>query len=445
MTTVRLCNDSTKHFADAFDFVDIVFDTAYIANRFHVPVKNAVGGIGSLVINTPSPFFDNSGQYGSAGRLLGLNVFPSHNFFDGGERGQSHEIGHQWINFLPLPVLAAGNPHWPASTLASGTMGLSIASSNVGGDYNCALTPTPGGLQAAPVTAPRVFNDLDLYLMGMIPPSQVATHYVFSNQSTALNVPCTGTLPYSMFAAVTIGDVIASAGARTPAYPNTKRDFTLAVIVISDTLLSAEAMAFYDWFAQRAEARTLLAEHVGLVASISAPFYLQTGERGTLTSRLANLPMPVVEFYNAGLDHYFITWGAAEMNDLDTGVHAGWTRTGQSFNAYTMTQGSTSPVCRYYIPPGFGDSHFFGRGTLECNDTGRKFPSFTLEESNYMHMLLPSAGVCPAGTTPVYRVFSNRPDANHRYMTSKVLRDQMVARGWLAEGDGDDLVVMCAP
>jgi len=25
------------------------------------------------------------------------------------------------------------------------------------------------------------------------------------------------------------------------------------------------------------------------------------------------------------------------------------------------------------------------------------------------------------------------------------VRDQMVARGWLAEGDGPDLVVMCAP
>ena len=46
---------------------------------------------------------------------------------------------------------------------------------------------------------------------------------------------------------------------------------------------------------------------------------------------------------------------------------------------------------------------------------------------------------------PVYRVFSNRADANHRYMTDRGVRDQMVASGWLAEGDGADLVVMCAP
>ena len=34
-----------------------------------------------------------------------------------------------------------------------------------------------------------------------------------------------------------------------------------------------------------------------------------------------------------------------------------------------------------------------------------------------MFMALPVAGVCPANTTAIYRVFSDRADANHRYMT----------------------------
>ena len=62
-----------------------------------------------------------------------------------------------------------------------------------------------------------------------------------------------------------------------------------------------------------------------------------------------------------------------------------------------------------------------------------------------MQMFLPTAGVCPASTTQIYRVFSDRPDANHRCMTDKTVRAAMVAKGWLAEGDGPDLVVMCAP
>ena len=154
----------------------------------------------------------------------------------------------------------------------------------------------------------------------------------------------------------------------------------------------------------------------------------------------------VVEFYHQAFDHYFISHVAGEIAKLDAGIQIkGWTRTGYSFKTYTTAQAGTSPVCRYYIPPGLGDSHFFGRGSLECSETGQKNPSFELEDPAFMHMLLPAQGVCPANTTKVYRVFSNRPDANHRYMTDPVVRDQMVARGWWAEGDGPDRVVMCAP
>ena len=79
-------------------------------------------------------------------------------------------------------------------------------------------------------------------------------------------------------------------------------------------------------------------------------------------------------------------------------------------------------MCRFYIPPAQGDSHFFGRGQKECDDTAAKFPTFVLEDPAFMQMFLPVAGVCPANTTEVYRVFSNRADANHRYMTDKAIR-----------------------
>lgn len=154
----------------------------------------------------------------------------------------------------------------------------------------------------------------------------------------------------------------------------------------------------------------------------------------------------VVEYYHAGLDHYFITGLASEVAALDAGTQIrGWTRTGRTFKAYAAAEAGSSPVCRYYLPPAFGDSHFYGRGTAECNATGQQHPGFVLESSAFMHMRLPDSGACAPGTIPVYRVFSNRADANHRYMTDRALRDQMVAAGWVAEGDGFDRVVMCAP
>jgi hypothetical protein len=170
-------------------------------------------------------------------------------------------------------------------------------------------------------------------------------------------------------------------------------------------------------------------------------------ERVQFSDALLSLnPAASVEYYNAAQDHYFMTWVPSEIAILDAGVTIkGWSRTGYSFDTYSSPATGTSPVCRFYIPPQLGDSHFYGRGTEECNATGQKNPTFVLEDPDFMNMFLPVAGVCPANTTEVYRVFDNRPDANHRYMTDKSLRDQMVAKGWIAEGDGPDLVVMCAP
>ena len=167
---------------------------------------------------------------------------------------------------------------------------------------------------------------------------------------------------------------------------------------------------------------------------------------GTLRTCSISGGVPVIEHYNASLDRYFITSLPEEQANLDNGrTPTSWTRTGYWFKTFLSAPPGTSPVCRFCIPPGLGDSHFFGRGIDECSATGQHHPTFVLEDPAFMHVYLPIAGVCPAGTTPVYRAFDGRPDANHRYMTDRAIRDQMVGRGWIAEGDGPDLVVMCSP
>jgi uncharacterized delta-60 repeat protein len=155
----------------------------------------------------------------------------------------------------------------------------------------------------------------------------------------------------------------------------------------------------------------------------------------------------LVEYYHAPRDHYFMTWSASEIAALDGsgGGAGGWKRTGSTFRAYFGAKPGTSPVCRWYLPPGYGDSHFFGRDQKECDEVAEKFPQFILEDARFFHTVLPVAGVCPTGTTPVYRLFSNRPDSNHRYTTDRTVRDEMVAKGWVPEGDGPDGVAICAP
>jgi len=41
-------------------------------------------------------------------------------------------------------------------------------------------------------------------------------------------------------------------------------------------------------------------------------------------------------------------------------------------------------------------------------------------------------------------VWNQRADSNHRYVTTLGLRDQMVAKGYVAEGYGPNAVTLCA-
>lgn len=153
----------------------------------------------------------------------------------------------------------------------------------------------------------------------------------------------------------------------------------------------------------------------------------------------------VVEFYNPTHDHYFMTWVGTEIARLLNGDTPGWVPTGLSFSAFPAERTGLSAVCRIYIPPGKGDGHYYGRDKAECDGTMAKNPSFVLESPNFIYLYPTTGGNCAQGQTPVYRVYSNRADVNHRYVTSRTERDAMVAKGWLAEGDGPDAVVMCAP
>jgi uncharacterized delta-60 repeat protein len=153
----------------------------------------------------------------------------------------------------------------------------------------------------------------------------------------------------------------------------------------------------------------------------------------------------VAEYYASSLDHYFVTWLPEEIAALEAEDIPGWTHTGKTFKVYSASEAGTSPVCRFYIPPAFGNSHFLGLGEAECDRTRESYPAFILEAAQFMYVYPPAQGVCPSQTTPVYRVFDNRPDVNHRYVTEKSVRDEMLADGWVAEGAGPDAVALCAP
>lgn len=182
-----------------------------------------------------------------------------------------------------------------------------------------------------------------------------------------------------------------------------------------------------------------------------------------LDSGVEARPAAAVEYYYAAKDQYFVTTSQSEMAVLEGGAIAGWQRVGNgeaflTFNEPVTVrgveggQGAAQPVCRFYIPPA---SHFMSASVEECAAVASEHPEFVFETDAAFYAWLPDAttGRCPQLAAkiggfvfqPVYRLWNNRADTNHRLTTSPLDRVAMIEQGWVSEGYGDEGVAMCVP
>ena len=127
------------------------------------------------------------------------------------------------------------------------------------------------------------------------------------------------------------------------------------------------------------------------------------------------------------------------------------------------------PVCRFYVTPYYGNSHFYSADPNECAQTAAKFGDAWIEESPklfYIQNPDTSNGACPANTRPVYRFLNKANQLHHRYTAEVDVRNCLIygsepsdpdiavdlnctahAGDWIQEGYGTppDAPVMCAP
>jgi hypothetical protein len=152
----------------------------------------------------------------------------------------------------------------------------------------------------------------------------------------------------------------------------------------------------------------------------------------------------VIEYYNAPLNHFFITAYPDEAAMLDQGlVVKGWTRTGVTWSAWANAGDSATavPVCRFFGTPGKGpNSHFYTADANECAVV-KQNPGWTFEAIAF-YIEVPQLGACKAGTTPVYRSFYPGADvsqSNHRFLPDLTMSEHMAGSS-IVEG-----LVMCSP
>jgi len=175
----------------------------------------------------------------------------------------------------------------------------------------------------------------------------------------------------------------------------------------------------------------------------------------TITSEentIANTAI-ATEFFHQDFNHYFHTADEVETRLILDGLFAdNWNRTFQFFRVWTTPGPGHAPVCRFFSTAfGAKSSHFYTPYASECQKVQTDpalMSTWQLESSAVYYLALPdTSGKCPSNTAPLYRVYNNGQGGapNHRYMGDRAVRDQSVAAGWTAEGNGPDIIFACTP
>src|ERR1700730_12770628 len=155
-----------------------------------------------------------------------------------------------------------------------------------------------------------------------------------------------------------------------------------------------------------------------------------------------------VEYYYVDWNFYFETSFTDEIAALDGGAFGGvFKRTGQTFMVWPQTNPSASPTCRFFSTAfASKSSHFYTPFASECAIVKTE-SAWQFEAIAFYIQLADANGLCSGGTIPLYRLYNDGMGGapNHRYTTSLAILNQMVASGWIFEGNGDTKVFACVP
>jgi hypothetical protein len=187
--------------------------------------------------------YDGSSSWGSAGKLLGVNVL------DAGDRGTyannaTHEVLHQWSAFTDASLqLEDGTGHYNYRSGTGSLLGGALFIATNGG-YVINCNEGPGGAHTA--------SAMDKYMMGLIDGSAVPPVPI---ESSLLPSPF-----FSCGQVVSSNDIVATVstaqiqqfhGVRTPGPATSQHDFAIGFVIESNgRLLNPTELTFYEILAR---------------------------------------------------------------------------------------------------------------------------------------------------------------------------------------------------
>ncbi len=257
-----------ENFPDKYDFIFLILNEEDIPPTLSyygklIGVSNSVQGVGMID-------FDYTSDYGSEGKLKAVMQLTGLEYLQYGPA--LHELAHQWANY----ALETHNVNELGSNISSypywGHWGYTGGSTpgQLGGFEQSSLIENGNNSYTVGYFGPfanggngQPYNELELYLMGMLPISSVTPFDMFTD-ITSLAID---TLTYNLiFTANRISYTPESLenllGERIPSVDNSQKDFKILVMVLTDTPLSDNEWdrvdATAEWFSKKEDDGTHL-------------------------------------------------------------------------------------------------------------------------------------------------------------------------------------------
>ena len=262
-----LVQDIYQRFDDDYDFIIFLLNEPSIPSNLSyygrlIGVSNDVEGIG---IGS----YDYTSEYGSSGKLKALIQMTGLEYLKYGPA--LHELAHQWANFaLPThSVNATGTDltsflfgsHWGfTGGNTKGQLGGFEQSTLVDNGQNNYSVGEFGTFANGGNGVP--YNDLELYLMGMLPISDVADFDMFTDITSLDIVSSTFNFSAESRTTYTPQSLEELLGQREPSFEESQKDFKILAVVITDNPLNEEEWtrvdATVEWFSNPGDDGTYL-------------------------------------------------------------------------------------------------------------------------------------------------------------------------------------------
>jgi len=244
----QLSNALYDFYEDRFDFILLSnAQTELTAGYYgkHFSVQNDTQGIGTSIYDNAANWGSHAPGQAGGGKLQGVIHFP---YVNGLVNGPGlHELTHRWANHIAEAFPTSTGGHWGFSSVggqlggwAEGTLtalGGNQYQANRGGGASWFGTFANGG-NSLP------YGNLELYLMGMIPASQLLGIEYASNAAWVNSG--SGIFSADAINQVSAQSMINTLGARLPAFQNSQKLFNVLSVIISTSRISAQQFAGHD-------------------------------------------------------------------------------------------------------------------------------------------------------------------------------------------------------